>query len=110
MGYRCRWKIVGWAQPEIKPATTTEQRQKIACFVVTKAVGFNTVFDVRSLCGRRLGQVRTTYAGQFYRLQGNTKFLWASNEWNPDIYPLHALAILLLLEDAEAAAAVPALP
>ena len=79
---------------EIEPLPEN-QKAAISTLKVVLAPGMKTIFDVFR-GDSFLGQVRTTFWGQFYRMDASSDFIYVTHDWNSsDPHHGHALAALV---------------
>ncbi|MEE4378009.1 MAG: hypothetical protein V2J55_10945 [Candidatus Competibacteraceae bacterium] len=90
------WFRNDYIEPE---STLTEaNKQLIAECVTEKAPNMKTIYNV-TFRKRYLGQVRTTFAGQFYRFPGGSYEDWTRSAYTwPSSDPRHGTAIHALLK------------
>jgi len=100
MGYRCRWQQVGKTVELLPVHTTEKERALISECNIVLALGFKTIFDVHRN-GEFIGQVRTTFGGQFYRKSKDEDFIFVGSEWDPDVDPPHGLAVMECISNVE---------
>lgn len=96
---RCRWRQIG-RNDYVEPNPISEpDRKVIANLTVVLAQGMKTIFDVFDN-GSFVGQVRTTFGGQFYRIRPKDEFVFVAFTWN-STDPHHGVALLELLRSKE---------
>ena len=95
MGYRCGWQQIGRNDFEEIPPMSAADKSAISKLTVALAEGMKTIYDVFRN-GTFIGQVSTTFGGQFFRKTREEDFMYAAWKWNTDD-PEHGIALIELL-------------
>ena len=97
MGYKCRWGIIGRNDhEEIEPLSEEKVRAISGLRRISLAEGMKTIFDVYQ-GNDFIGQVRTTFGGQFFRKNSEDEFVYVAFKWNEND-PKHGRALAELLD------------
>jgi hypothetical protein len=89
------WRMIGRNDHEVIEPLPENTVKAIAELQVSLAEGMKTIFDVYRN-NMFIGQVRTTFGGQFFREDPEDEFQFAAFKWsNLDQTHGHALAALL---------------
>lgn len=99
MGYRCRWQTIGRNDHEEIEALEVDKVEAIGDLKLSLAEGMKTIYDVYNDNGF-IGQVRTTFGGQFFRTKPESEFIYVIYKWNEND-PKHGHALAALLADDE---------
>jgi hypothetical protein len=95
MGYRCRWGIIGRNDHDDIEPMPEDTVSAIAGLQLSLAEGMKTIYDVYN--GNELiGQVRTTFSGQFFRKNRAEEFVYVAFRWNEND-PKHGAALAALI-------------
>jgi hypothetical protein len=95
MGYRCRWQTIGRNDEEEIEPLPKDIVKTLSGLQLSLAEGMKTIYDVYR-DNKFIGQVRTTFGGQFFRKDHKEEFRYVFFKWNAsDPKHGHALAALL---------------
>ena len=96
---RCRWGIIGRQDYVEAESLSDGQTALVKSLKIVCAKNRKTIYDVFKH-GKFIGQVRTTYGGQFYRKKRSDEFIFVTNKWNSnDIF--FGRAVIALIESAQ---------